>query len=71
MAPFVFLYQGFFWSWEHALQIILYFLIISSVLGLAIGFMLRSRSKQNTHIPFIPAMIIALYILLWSGSNFI
>jgi leader peptidase (prepilin peptidase) / N-methyltransferase len=71
MAPFVFLYQGLFWSWGHAIQLILYFLIISSAVGLAIAFMLRSRGIQNKHIPFIPAMIIAFYILLWSGSNFI
>ncbi len=71
LAPFVFLYQGLFWSRGHAIQMILYFLIISSLLWLAIAFLLRSRGMATQYIPFIPAMIIACYILIWSGSNFI
>jgi len=71
LFPFVFLYQQFFWSWTHVVQMILYFLILSSVVGLAIAFALRARGYESKHIPFIPAMIIAYYILLWSAHNFI
>ena len=71
LFPFVFVYQQFFWSWSHAIQLVLYFLILSSVVGLAIAFALRARGYQSKQIPFIPAMIIAYYILLWSAQNFI
>lgn len=70
LAPFVFDYQGIFPSIANSIQLGLYFLILSSVVGLAIAFLLRYYGYRSQQIPFIPAMIVGLYILLRGGSYF-
>lgn len=71
MAPFVFVYQGIYRSWSNSIQLGLYFIIISCFVWLAAAFLLRYYGYQSKQIPFIPAMIIAYYILLRSANNFI
>lgn len=71
MTPFVFIYQGIYRSWSNSIQLGLYFIIISCFVGLAAAFLLRYYGYKSKQIPFIPAMIIAYYILLRSANNFI
>jgi prepilin signal peptidase PulO-like enzyme (type II secretory pathway) len=71
LAPFVFIYQGIYRSWTNSIMLGLYFIIISCFVGLAAAFLLRYYGYKSKQIPFIPAMIIAYYILLRSANNFI
>jgi len=71
MAPFIFVYQGIYRSWVNSIQLGLYFIIISCFVWLTGAFLLRYYGYKSKQIPFIPAMIIAYYILLRSANNFI
>lgn len=71
LAPFIFIYQWIYRSWTNSIMLGLYFVIISCFVGLIAAFLLRYYGYKSKQIPFIPAMIIAYYILLRSASNFI
>lgn len=71
LAPFVFIYQGIFPSVAQSIGLVLYFMILSSVIGLMIAFLLRYYGYKSKQVPFIPAMILAYYILMRSGQYFI
>ena len=70
LSPFVFLYQGISPSRTTGIQLGLYFLILSCIIGLLLALLIRRFGHTAKQIPFIPAMIVGFYVMLYIGNVF-
>ena len=72
LFPFVFVNNGITFNTINIIYLLLFYIIISGIVWLIYAWIryLVNRNKSN-ELPFIPAMIIAFWVLLLFGNTFI